>query len=76
LYYIFSRQIFFIYLFVGQLNEYFNQKENIEYSENALDEIVKLIKKNVIEEKSLFCFLNENEKNILRSKDLILFGDL
>jgi len=37
---------------------------------------MKLIKKNVIEEKKLFTYLNENEKNILRSKDLILFGDL
>jgi hypothetical protein len=48
----------------------------MEYDENTLDEIVKIIKKNVIEAKDLFSFLNENEKDILRSKDLILFGDL
>jgi hypothetical protein len=67
----------FFYVFIlVQTIEYLNQKENNEYSENALDEIVKLIKKNVIEEKILFSYLNENEKNILRSKDLILFGDL
>jgi len=47
-----------------------------EYSENALDELIKIIKKNVIDAKEIFKFLDEKEKNIIRSKDLILFSDL
>jgi len=52
------------------------EEKRFDYSENILDELIKIVKKNVVDSKEIFKFLDEKEKNIIRSKDLILFSDI
>lgn len=52
------------------------ENRNQNYQDNTLDEIIKIIKKNWIDPKDILKYLDENSKNNLRSKDLILFGDI
>jgi len=52
------------------------EEKNADFSENALDELIKIIKRSIVDSKDIFTYLNEKEKNIVRSKDLILFSDI
>ena len=58
-----------------KLKEYLENR-NVDYPEVALDELIKIIKKNLIDSKDIVKNLDEKAKNIIRSKDLILFSDI
>jgi len=58
-----------------KLKEFLEDKAT-DYEENTLDELIKIVKRNLIDSKEIFKFLDEKEKNIIRSKDLILFSDI